>query len=236
MGITKNYQKALQICEENREFEILEYIKGKSPKLKLKCLSCGNIFERYQCHFIQYPHVCPKCAPKGKRQFITLQEAQNRIDQIYGKDYLTLISYKGNNVKIDIKCEKCGLIFQSVPSSLWRGRLKGCPFCEQQKSKGESLVEKILRENKIQYISQARFPECKDQLMLPFDFYLPQYNVCIEFQSEQHYDSSSRFWSEKLIQHDKIKENYCKEKNIKLIQIPYYDINNIEKYFKFLKK
>ena len=52
MGISKNYQKALEICDKFQEFQIIEYIKGKSPKLKLRCLRCGYEFERYQHHFI----------------------------------------------------------------------------------------------------------------------------------------------------------------------------------------
>ena len=122
MSVSKNYQKALEICDEFQEFQIIEYIKGKSPKLKLKCLKCGHEFERYQCHFIQYPHVCPKCHPKGSNQYITLEEAQKRVDDVYGKEYLGLLEYRGNNELINVQCKKCSQIFQSIPANLWRGR------------------------------------------------------------------------------------------------------------------
>lgn len=233
---SKNYQKALEICETYQEFQIIEYIKGKSPKLKLRCLNCGNEFERYQCHFINYPHVCPKCHPKGTNQFITLEEAQARTDKVYGKGYLTLLDYKGNNSKIPVKCNFCNNVFDSVPASLWRQRVKGCPLCEKTKSLGETRIERILKSKKIQYRTQERFSECKDKMMLPFDFYLPQYNICIEFQGEQHYNKKSMMWSETLEKHDKIKKDFCKKNNIQLIEIPYYELDNLEKYFMFIQK
>ena len=235
MSVSKNYQKALEICDEFQEFQIIEYIKGKSPKLKLRCLKCGHEFERYQCHFIQYPHICPKCHPKGSNQYITLEEAQKRVDDVYGKEYLVLLEYRGNNELINVQCKKCSQIFQSIPANLWRGRVKGCPFCEKTISLGEAKIERFLREYNIQYRREERFQDCRDKLMLPFDFYLPQYNVCIEFQGEQHTNKKSLLWSPDIERHDAIKKEYCITNNIQLIEIPYYDIDNIEKYFTFIR-
>jgi hypothetical protein len=65
---------------------------------------------------------------------------------------------------------------------------------------------------------------------LPFDFYLPDYNMIIEFDGEQHY-KQSHFTHSNLSYtqaHDIIKNDYCKNKNIKLIRIPYWELNNIE--------
>ena len=44
--------------------------------------------------------------------------------------------------------------------------------------------------------SQKRFKDCKDKRQLPFDFYLPSYNVCIEYQGEQHYRPIDHFGAE----------------------------------------
>ena len=227
----KTIQKAIEIAETYHEFEIIDYFKeNHNSKLKIRCLNCGFEFERYAHHFVDSPHMCPQCHPKMIKQTITLEEAQKRVDEVYGKNYLTILEYKGNNTKTDIKCEKCQYIFQSVPVSLWRGRVKGCPVCEKTKSLGECRVERYLRQHNIQYRTQERFLECKDKLCLPFDFYLPQLNTCIEFQGEQHYKQDSLLWSEQLIQHDNIKRDFCKNNNITLIEIPWYDIYNIDKY------
>ena len=64
---------------------------------------------------------------------------------------------------------------------------------------------------------------------MPFDFYLPQYNICIEYDGEFHYKmimEYDEFINQKI--RDTIKTVYCKENNIKLIRIPYWEFNNIE--------
>lgn len=234
---SKKVQQAIEIADTYHEFEVLDYYKeNRNYKLKLRCINCGFEFSRFIHHFIDSPHMCPKCHPKMIKQTITIEEAQKRIDDVYGKNYLTILEYKGNNVKTNIRCEKCSNIFQSVPVSLWRHRVVGCPNCEKTKSLGESRVERYLRTHNIQFRTQERFLECKDKLCLPFDFYLPQLNVCIEFQGEQHYKETSLLWSETLIKHDSIKRQFCEDTGIKLIEIPWYDIDNIEKYLGQLRR
>lgn len=87
----------------------------------------------------------------------------------------------------------------------------------------------------LSFIQQKKFLDCKDKTYLPFDFYLPDYNCCIEYDGEQHFHipknkASTFFTKEKidLIQkHDNIKTEYCKNNNIKLIRIPYTDYNKL---------
>ena len=104
----------------------------------------------------------------------------------------------------------------------------GCPKCNE--SKGEKLVRKWLEKNNIKYKYQYSFPDCKDINTLPFDFYLPDYNIAIEYQGKQHYESIDYFGGEKSLQytqkHDSIKKEYCKNNNIKLLEIPYF--KNVE--------
>ena len=45
--------------------------------------------------------------------------------------------------------------------------------------------------NNIEFKKEKKFKDCKDKYQLPFDFYLPQYNLCIEFDGEQHFNPSS---------------------------------------------
>lgn len=50
-------------------------------------------------------------------------------------------------------------------------------------------------------------------------------NICIEFDGEQHYIPKDYFGGEKRLLetqiNDKIKNEYCKENNIRLIRIKY---------------
>ena len=65
---------------------------------------------------------------------------------------------------------------------------------------------------------------------LPFDFYLPKYNSCIEFDGIQHYEPVEHFGGQEsydyTVKHDKIKNEYCKNNGILLLRIPYY--KNVE--------
>ena len=96
-----------------------------------------------------------------------------------------------------------------------------------------------MQENNVEFIEQYKFKECKDKRELPFDFYLPNNNICIEYNGEQHYKPINKFGgadSFKIQQeHDKIKRNYCLEHNITLLEIP-YTYNTNEKVANFLSE
>lgn len=101
-------------------------------------------------------------------------------------------------------------------------------------------VEKFLIDNNIKYIKQKRFKECKNKRSLPFDFYLPIYNICIEVDGEQHFDKNRVFAyginKEKEFELrnelDNIKNQYCKDNNIKLLRIPYWEFDKENTYQK----
>ena len=101
----------------------------------------------------------------------------------------------------------------------------GCPRCKE--SKGEKEIREWLINNKIKYKPQHRFPECKNILTLPFDFYLPEHNTCIEFNGRQHYEPINKWGGienlKEIQRRDKIKMEYCQNNNIPLIIIKYND-------------
>lgn len=57
---------------------------------------------------------------------------------------------------------------------------------------------------------------------LRFDFYLPKFNSCVEYDGEQHYKNPTQ----KQLEHDKRKNQYCKENNIKLYRLNQYYFKN----------
>lgn len=97
---------------------------------------------------------------------------------------------------------------------------------------GENIIKDYLNENNIIFIKEKRFDDCKNIRSLPFDFYIPDYNICIEFDGPQHEKLSNHFNMteddfKKLQKNDEIKTSYCKNNNIRLIRIPYKYKNNI---------
>jgi len=111
-----------------------------------------------------------------------------------------------------------------------------CNICNN--SKGERKIKDILLNNNILHEQQFVFINCKYKKSLRFDFYLPDLNICIEYQGIQHYkpiDFASKGieWAKEQFELTKIKDqiklNYCKNNNIQLIRIPYWEFDNIEK-------
>ena len=99
----------------------------------------------------------------------------------------------------------------------------GCTVCNE--SHGEREIIQWLDNNSIEYIPQYRFNDCRDKYPLPFDFYLPQHNVCIEYNGRQHYEPVEFFGGNedfKIRQiHDRMKMDYCESSGIDLLCISY---------------
>ena len=67
--------------------------------------------------------------------------------------------------------------------------------------------------------------------LLSYDFYIPQKNILIEYQGEYHDGTAGNQTNEEFIiqqEHDRRKRQYAKDHNIKLLEIWYWDFDNIE--------
>jgi very-short-patch-repair endonuclease len=98
-----------------------------------------------------------------------------------------------------------------------------------------------LIENKILFERQKTFEGCinpKTDRKLRFDFYLPNHNMCIEYDGRQHFEAIKRFGGEKgynlTIYRDRIKNIFCKNKNIEIMRIKYNEkvLSKIKKLVK----
>ena len=146
---------------------------------------------------------------------------------VHGNKYdYSLVDYKNNKIKIKIICSKHG-IFEQVPISHLRG--DGCLKCNR--SKGHNQILEYLIKNNIEYIEEKKFVDCINIKKLPFDFYLPNKKILIEFDGKQRYESIGFFGGDSSFENrkinDTIKTKYAKEHSIKLIRIPYHKYSKI---------
>ena len=130
------------------------------------------------------------------------------------------------------KCD-CGNIITVKPKNLLSGSTQSCG-CLQ--SKGEQKIINILLENNIKFETQKTFKNCyfPDTLAnAKFDFFLPDFNILIEYDGIQHYEENFGWNTHEsftqLQKRDNFKTEWCKENNILLIRIPYYDYEKITK-------
>jgi len=199
-----------KLKHKNYDYSLVDFI-NKMSKIKIICPKHG-IFEQRVSHHLN-GSGCPKCVGKGK----TTQEFIKEIRLIHGDKYnYSIVEYIDDKTKIDIICPKHGLFKQTAGKHLSG---QGCPICKE--SKGEREIRQYLLDKKIIFIPQKRFKDCKDKRPLPFDFYLPELNICIEYQGQQHFKPISNLGGlngfKEILKRDKIKEKYCLDNNIKLI-------------------
>ena len=199
------------------DYSEVEY-KNSKTKVKIICLEHGEFQQTPNAH-IKLNQGCPKCRGKNKTTDEFIAEAK----LIHGNKYdYSEVEYKNSKTKVKIICLEHGE-FQQTPNMHLRNT--GCPICRE--SKGEAKIRKFLNENNIKYIQEYSFNNCKNVFVLPFDFYLPEYNTCVEYDGIQHYKPINHFGGEKAFnitkQNDLIKTNYCNYNMISLIRIPYYN-------------
>ena len=172
-------------------------------------------------------HRCKYCTKNNIKY--TINEIRDYYKN-YGYEFLD-DEYINNKTKHNIKCPN-GHITKMRLDSFKRGIR--CSQCNC--SSGEAEIMRILNNNNIDFEFQYIFDDCVDLLPLPFDFYIPSLNICIEFDGEEHYRPIEWFDGElgfkKRKMHDNIKDEYCITNEINLIRIPYWDIKNIEQILK----
>jgi very-short-patch-repair endonuclease len=142
-----------------------------------------------------------------------------------------LYGYKHAQTYCRCKCD-CGNESIVLISNLKYGRSLSCG-CMEGQSVGERLIKDILISNQVNFVQQKRFDDCRNTNPLPFDFYLPDYNVCIEFDGIQHFKPIEYFGGENEFEkrktNDLIKTQYCEKHKIRLIRLP-YTLSNEEIY------
>jgi len=213
----------------NNEYTLETPYVSTFKKIIFKHKTCGKIFPMRPNNFINGQR-CPYC--NGKYRY-TIDDIINYLEE---RNYLLISAnnYKNYKSRIKVKHLMCNKIFITTFDNFKNGKCR-CPYCNM--SQGEQLVAEYLDLHYIKYEYGYKFDDCKDIRSLPFDFYLEDYNLIIEFDGDQHIkpnhfhpDEKVNINKFKLTQkHDNIKNQYCEDKGINILRIPYKDIKNIDK-------
>lgn len=227
----RSYNKEDFVNNKNfpNNIEVLgEYINDSTPIL-VKCKECGKEW-KITPNKLLHGRNCSNCN-KQTRLEIKRKEFHNCIEKRWN---ITLITkYMGANSPISYICHKCGREHTiSHASNLWKRR-PPCPICN--KSIHENEIAEWLDLHNIEYIRECVFYKCKYVENLKYDFYIPEYNLVIEYQGEQHffpvnfkggnYDATADFKKSQI--RDGLKREYCKKHSVKMIEIPYFEQDKI---------
>ena len=238
----------LDLFEKNESyrdnlFEIIDDELNNEDKILLntvlqcRCKECGRVWKT-TAYCLLDGTGCDHCnrirgsrKRAGKNCTLDTFEFYKRVLDINPKNCcIELYTNKRNRIKT--QCGNCGYIWFPYPDTLLNGG--ACPRCNK-KSKGERKIENYLINNNIDYIAQKTFEGLNGvgNRSLSYDFYLPKYNLLIEYQGEFHDGSVPDDFQpverkEQQFEHDKRKREYAKNNNIDLLEIWYKDFDNVE--------
>lgn len=223
------------VYDKNPHIKIIGKYTGVKNQIKCYCLKHNNYFERLALSLFNDNCGCDECHKELARlvsgfsedEYVEILHSSFPDVDLVG-EYITLQD------TTDFYCQKCNISWQDKPILV---KNRGCPSCDNNRT--ENLVGKIFDKYGFKYLRQYSFDDCKDKRKLMFDYYLVDYNIVCEYDGEQHYfpvgfgcknenESYEKFlYTQK---HDEIKNNYCKDNNISIIRIPYWEKKNMENF------
>jgi hypothetical protein len=218
-----------KLYEVNKYVEPLEEYKRNLDKIKCRCLLCGEEFYGVPRNLLQGRYHI-NCSHKngGKLLAKTHEEFISEVSS----DIIVLSKYTNSYEKILCRCKLCGFEWNVIAKNLVGKDTCGCPMCAT--SKGERKISDYLNKENVNYTPQKTY----DNLygtgggLLSYDFYLEDLNLLIEYQGRQHDTPIDYFGGKEQLlkqqEHDRRKREYAKLHNIELLEIWYYDYDNIE--------
>lgn len=188
-------------------------------KVIVTCNTHGDFYITPDNHL--HGKGCPRCSSTKKLSlddFVKKSSACHRNKYDYSQSV-----YVNSHTPIKILCPIHGAFLQ-LPTNHMRDH--GCPKCNA--SKKEREIREWLLSHNILFTEQKTFSDCKYKNILPFDFYLPEQNLLIEYDGKQHQTPFSKFGGIKKFEEtkirDHIKSEYCTKDNTpNLLRIKHTD-------------
>lgn len=210
-------QNSIKKHKNEYDYSLVNYI-NNDTKIKIICKKHGE-FEQTPANHLYYGNGCKIC--RNESQTLSTQDFIKKSNAIHDNKFnYSLVNYENLSKKVKIICPVHGEFLQ-LASNHVSGY--GCPKCNS--SKLENTVRSYLSKNNIKFEEQKRFDFIRNKNPLPFDFYLTEYNCCIECQGEQHFspvnfggrlDKTKYERFSYIKKNDEIKFNKCREHKINL--------------------
>jgi len=230
----KYKNKLLEIVGE--EYDLLNiYRKNNHIFMTLRHNTCGIIYDVESHHFFSRNQRCPynKCNSKirSTAYMKPIKQLHQEIFELVGDEYKIVGKYKGTNNNTTFYHKLCRNTFQKTPHNFFAGQR--CPHCVIP-TKGEQRIIDFLELHNEKYTFQKSYDDLRgvNDGLLSYDIYIDNKNVLIEYQGQFHdgtafKEDDYKFYRQQ--EHDRRKREYAKSHNIKLLEIWYWDFDNIEK-------
>lgn len=212
-------KRFLNIMNKRKDYKVLSEYRSNKQRIKIQHLKCGYIYSVTVRALTAERGYCPKCwkNPTTIRMGLIFEEYVKNVN-----GYTLLSEYVNSKEKVKIRHDDCGNVFLVSPNK-FKSKKTRCPNCTI--SIGEEKVKEYLDRKNIEFKREKTFSDMISDNFLRFDFYLPKYNIAIEFNGKQHYQAIDFFGGEdefvNILRRDKDKKRYCVDNNIVFIEIPY---------------
>lgn len=217
------------------EYTVKSTYYGRLKKVLFHHNNCNYNFWMSPNDFINGGHRCTNKKCIHDRLSSSLKDSEEefkiKFDNRSNNEYKLLSKYNLSCEKILIEHISCGSKFEMKANNFINGQ--GCPYCNI--SKAELKIRDFCELKNINYIWQKSFVKLLgvNGGTLSYDFYFPDKNTLLEYQGEYHDGSLvGKCQTEEKFdiqqEHDKRKRQYAKANNIKLLEIWYWDFENIE--------
>lgn len=198
------------------------------------CDNCHRVNTKEVANFLRQKFNCSYCegSKESKDTDIFLQELKEKS----GDKFILLTEYINAKTDITIKCNKCGFIRKVKPNVLLNSCF--CPKCDKKESRGEKFIWRFLENHNIYFIPQMYFSNWNIGIHY-FDFYIPSYNLVLEYNGIQHYYFTPFFHqTEENFQYnqekDRIKKDTALQQGLNYISIKYDLFDNLEEILNYI--
>lgn len=208
---------------QHPEFELIDdlsKIHNSQEHVRCRCTKCGRVQENKKIYNYY----------DGKQCFCQTKSTKKPLDRLAEdfSDICTFLEpYQNTNTAILLQSKFCGHIFKAAPSTMLRNKYN-CPICKS--SNGEKKVISWLEDKQISYNRQEKLKI--GNRICKIDFYLPDYNIYIEYNGEQHYRPIDFFGGTESFKDQQERDNkvrsYIQKINGKLVEISYKDYDQVE--------
>ena len=217
---TKQFQKKINISL-GKEYVVLgDYVNNKTHIL-MRHSTCGHEWKCLPMTLTRKkPTRCPNCFGTPKKNTSVFKK---EVKNITNGEYVVVGEYKTTNTKVEIKHVTCGNVWEITPNRFLNLGNR-CPKCS---GIGDSLAIKSIKDflilKDIYFEEEKRFDDCRNKRPLPFDIFVPSFNLVIEYDGIQHFKNVYGINRLKACKrNDIIKNEWVKmNKDISILRIDY---------------
>jgi rubredoxin len=216
-----------------------QYTLAKLP-VEIRHTTCGKTWSPAPNVFLNRNSGCPHCnVERSRKQFSKTHDQFVEEVREASDEYEVLSQYINNKTKVLLKHEVCGHQWKILPVNFLKKDGNRCPDCSVKTSKAATAIASALVDHGVNFETEKTFEDCRLKMLLPFDFYLPEYNILVEYDGEMHdrpWQSKDRLRVVEKLKvtklRDQTKTTFAKASSMTLVRIRYDE--NLEERLAYL--